>query len=419
MNLGLSMGVNVGSNGYQNGRGNLLSQINYSGAAESDARVQEGEEERAEEDEQEDDENDEMGDLLQEGDEDDCEDEEEEYDSQNEEGDGEEADDDDADEEGEDIVDEEENDLECYLRNVNIDNTRLRARTAPLRPMEHVEQFKMTPNFTNLEQAAVCAVQIVQRHDQKFDLDSFEGQNSCKKFLGFIEKLCESLEIKSQNRAYRKTFSNAYKVLYKEGKLCYLTEILDSAQEAFPYLYVNGEKYVFSKQVIDTGKKLFKNFCQLLYDTKESYQRICEEQSYQAIVELVNEIRSILEEFDENWVEYEKLYVIELMLIEQDARRFIQEAIDIEKEITSAEVRERAKGKIMVECTDYNKNRKKLVEIVNKINAVANPDGKGRDDLQVEILFQAEGICRRISSSQSKAVRKLAEGIRKSFQTLR
>jgi len=30
----------------------------------------------------------------------------------------------------------------------------------------------------------------------------------------------------------------------------------------------------------------------------------------------------------------------------------------------------------MVECTDYNKNRKKLVEVVNKINAVANPDGK-------------------------------------------
>lgn len=127
----------------------------------------------------------------------------------------------------------------------------------------------------------------------------------------------------------------------------------------------------------------------------------------------------ILEEFDTNWVEYEKLYVIELMLIEQDARRYIQEAIDIEKEITSAEVRERAKGKILVECTDFNKNRKKIVEVINKINAVANPDGKGRDDLQADILFQSEGICRRISSQQSKAVRKLAEGIRKSFQTLR
>jgi regulator of RNase E activity RraB len=101
----------------------------------------------------------------------------------------------------------------------------------------------------------------------------------------------------------------------------------------------------------------------------------------------VNEIRGILEEFDENWVDYERLYVVELMLIEQDARRFIQKAIDVERDITSAEVRERAKGKIIVECTDHNKNRKRLVEIVNKINAVANPDGKGRDDLQVEILF--------------------------------
>ena len=41
------------------------------------------------------------------------------------------------------------------------------------------------------------------------------------------------------------------------------------------------------------------------------------------ILDLINEIRSILEEFDENWVEYEKLYVVELMLIEQDARRYI------------------------------------------------------------------------------------------------
>ena len=73
----------------------------------------------------------------------------------------------------------------------------------------------------------------------------------------------------------------------------------------------------------------------------------------------------------------------------------------------------------MVESSDHNKNRKKFVDILNKINSVANPDGKGRDDLEVEILLQSEGICRRISSSQSKAVRKLAEGIKKSFATLR
>lgn len=49
-------------------------------------------------------------------------------------------------------------------------------------------------------------------------------------------------------------------MLYKEGSLCYLTEILDSAQEGFPYLWVNGEKYVFSTEVLDAGNKLFKQF---------------------------------------------------------------------------------------------------------------------------------------------------------------
>ena len=74
-------------------------------------------------------------------------------------------------------------------------------------------------------------------------------------------------------------------------------------------------------------------------------------------MEIVSEVKDALEEFDLNWVTYEQLYVIELMLIESDARRFVTEAIEIDKEITSAEVRERAKGKIMVECPDYNKNR--------------------------------------------------------------
>ena len=156
LNLGLSMGVNIGTYGYQAGTGNLLQQLNVTGPANEEEK--EGETQRDQEQEQED-----------------CEDEEEEFESQDEEDDPDDNDDEDADEEGDDIVDEEENDLECYLRNVSIENGRIRARTAPLRPMEQIEQFKMTPNFTNLEQAAVCAVQIVQRNDQKFDLDSYEG----------------------------------------------------------------------------------------------------------------------------------------------------------------------------------------------------------------------------------------------------
>ena len=41
----------------------------------------------------------------------------------------------------------------------------------------------------------------------------------------------QTYNVKTANRDYRSNFSQAYKVLYKEGQLSYLTEILDSAQE--------------------------------------------------------------------------------------------------------------------------------------------------------------------------------------------
>lgn len=61
----------------------------------------------------------------------------------------------------------------------------------------------------------------------------------------------------------------------------------------------------------------------------------------------------------------------------------------------------------------------KLVKIIGQINSVANPEGTGRDDLGVEILIQAEALIRRVSSTQSKAVRSLADKIKKSFKDLR
>jgi len=66
-------------------------------------------------------------------------------------------------------------------------------------------------------------------------------------------------------------------VLYKEGALCYLTEILDSAQEGFPYLWVNGEKYVFSQEVLDAGRKLFQQFRIIQSVIRNIYERIIED----------------------------------------------------------------------------------------------------------------------------------------------
>ena len=68
---------------------------------------------------------------------------------------------------------------------------------------------------------------------------------------------------------------------------------------------------------------------------------------------------------------------------------------------------------------EYNSKRSKVIEILGIINSVANPEGMGRDDLTNDILLAAEGIFRRVSPHQSKAVRVLAERIKKTFLDFR
>ena len=56
--------------------------------------------------------------------------------------------------------------------------------------------------------------------------------------------------------------------------------------------------------------------------------------------------------------------MLELMLIEADARRFITEAIEVEKALTALEDKEKIKGKIMVNNDEYHETRAKLIKII-------------------------------------------------------
>jgi hypothetical protein len=55
----------------------------------------------------------------------------------------------------------EESELEKYLRDISQGKHAQRAKTAPIKAAKQADSFKLTPGFTYLEQAAVCAVQLV------------------------------------------------------------------------------------------------------------------------------------------------------------------------------------------------------------------------------------------------------------------
>lgn len=115
----------------------------------------------------------------------------------------------------------------------------------------------------------------------------------------------------------------------------------------------------------------------------------------------------------------EQQYVMELMGIETEARRYVQCAIHIDQKMSAIEVREKSRGKFFVQSEEYVALRSKMCKYIAAMNAIANSDGKGRDDLEYEILAQAEGILRRITNEQSHAVRVLAEDIKNAYDALR
>jgi len=127
------------------------------------------------------------------------------------------------------------------------------------------------------------------------------------------------------------------------------------------------------------------------------YERIIEDAANLTINFIMEEMAKNLQDFDKNWVTYEQIYVLELMLIEADARLFITEAIETDKELTAIENKEKTHGRIQIENVRHSSLRSKLIQILGKINSVANPEGMGRDDLSHDILQAAEGIFRRIS----------------------
>lgn len=221
-------------------------------------------------------------------------------------------------------------------------------------------------------------------------------------------------KVKKNDRSYRLKFTRAYKNLYEQSggheELCFLLEILDSAQENFPHLWVNGEKYVFSEDVINAGETLYRQFLEVRNVVNQIMETTAAKEGGLSqvgtrIVALEKQLAKSLAEFDVAWVTYEQYYVYELMVIETDSRRFIIDAIVIDEEMREIETNLEEIGCNVRLNRQYNEKRQALLQKLSQLNAVCNVNGKGRDDLvDVGILLAAEKIPNDLLVGQAQSI---------------
>ena len=231
-----------------------------------------------------------------------------------------------------------------------------RSRSAPPRPLTELEELRSSYEFECLESSALSLNRLVYKEDESLDLESFSGYYLCGKYLESIQKLSLALHIIPCNREYRKKFSQPYKTLYDEHRsFSYLTEILDSAQEGLPCITINSENYVFSSSVLRYGKQLLFAFLKLKDLISNVYSRFCEDGlNCKDMAKLFDNMKRCLKNFDKCWVEFERIYVFELMIIEKDARRLVMQGIELDRLMRNYETSEKLKGTVVIKASSYD-----------------------------------------------------------------
>lgn len=230
---------------------------------------------------------------------------------------------------------------------------------------EHKAQSDFQGSYfcSAIEQAVLICKDLAFRKDTPevkqshlLDCDSTEGRQAVRAQLDSIERLLKIFEVPKADREYRAKFTPSYKSMLAGES--YFLDILDSAQEAYPFMWVNGEKYVFSDHVIEKGTALFESLISVtrMMPTVTSMDRVAE-------------FKSQLERFDSLWTVYEVAYVTELIVIEHDARRFIRNLVSASFDSPNA-----------------------FCEAIGEINAVANTEGQGRKDFDPALLTTARSL---------------------------
>eukprot|EP00916_Digyalum_oweni_P023101 GHVL01038388.1.p1 GENE.GHVL01038388.1~~GHVL01038388.1.p1 ORF type:complete len:571 (+),score=143.75 GHVL01038388.1:24-1736(+) len=214
----------------------------------------------------------------------------------------------------------------------------------------------------------VRSVEAFKSADSCSNLHTRDGSSSCDRLLQSIVEASKILGIPVGDRSYRQVFTKNYRALFPDEDHHYRPDVLQAALESYSMIWVNGERFDFSEKVLKDGVVLSNAWKKMLNVGNQS-----------------SELRNVLCELDRAWVMFEQSYIIHLIEIERRARRFVIEAIEIDREMRTLE------AQMKTNTTRYIHLVNMFFDQISILNGVANFQRK-RKDFPVEILDIGQNI---------------------------
>jgi len=213
-----------------------------------------------------------------------------------------------------------------------------------------------------------------------------ECRSDFELLLHSLHRLGCELGVEHTSKGYRAHYS-------PDVQLCgYLYSTLLTAFTLLPSYVLNGQEFYVSDTVLDQCNSLqqvFAETCDELMQKFESLQPCSFEH-------IRSDVKRSLVYFDRSWCRFEMPALEEIEAIHRQACRPLIEAIDAEQALADAEAKAtgRSRGNVATGAhrARLEVQRNRLMEKMNELNRLANIDGKGRSDMDMTCVLEAERI---------------------------
>lgn len=282
--------------------------------------------------------------------------------------------------------------------------------------------------LTSAEEVAVSRLAATHRRliieGGRVNTKSEAGFNACALFLEGLDATARAMRLDAAPRSYRVAFTINYRALFPDEARNYRVDVLEASVEQYAVIWVNGDKFEFSAEAMRRAEALQRTWAEL-GSLLERWSQAVEQPRF-VTRPARSELRNTLVQLDCTWARFEHKYIAELIEIEEKARRLIVQAIEHERCLQLLEAHH-GEGEALQQVPEYHQELKKLVACVAHLNSVANFRRKGRDDLGVDVLFDAMNTLRRCDTSERSgesreilaAARILARDVVESFAAMR
>jgi len=243
---------------------------------------------------------------------------------------------------------------------------------------------------------AVALLRAAFRHlvvqEGFLDTQSSKGFLACQAFLQSIELCSDAMLLEPAARSYRDVFSRNFRGLFAGHSRSYRVDVLEAGTSLGLVVFSNGERVQLSQAIAPDAEGLRDAWISLgCFLSRWDGRSWSEKQQDERNPSALDELRTALARLDYAWAGFERVYVEELMLLQERGRHLLRKAVTYEQRLRDIEERGTRRATAL-ESQELQALQHKLIECLEQLNLVANVRRKGCHRLSATTLLAARRV---------------------------